>query len=86
VIYPWRRQQGLKRVHRILRAWRGQARFDELRREYTDSSLLAKKLLRTRKPCSRPCCGNPRRWFGKRTPQELRADAMMQEQIVETLL
>ncbi len=26
-----------------------------------------------RKPCSGPCCGNPRKWFGKVTVQELKA-------------
>jgi hypothetical protein len=25
-------------------------------------------------PCSGPCCGNPRRWFGERSVQEHKAD------------
>jgi hypothetical protein len=28
---------------------------------------------KVRKPCSGPCCGNPRKWFGELTIQELRA-------------
>lgn len=27
--------------------------------------------------CSGPCCGNPRKWFGERTLQELRIDEPM---------
>lgn len=28
---------------------------------------------KVRKPCSGPCCGNPRKWFGELTVQELKA-------------
>ena len=28
---------------------------------------------KVRKPCSGPCCGNPRKWFGELTIQELKA-------------
>jgi len=28
---------------------------------------------KVRKPCSGPCCGNPRQWFGELTIQELKA-------------
>jgi hypothetical protein len=31
------------------------------------------KLLHTATPCSCPMCGNPRKYFGHRTIQELRA-------------
>jgi len=31
-------------------------------------------LANTRCPCSRECCGNPRRHFGKLTRQEIRAN------------
>jgi hypothetical protein len=34
---------------------------------------IACRLFNNRTPCSGPCCGNPRRWFGELTVQELRA-------------
>lgn len=29
------------------------------------------QVAQTRKPCSCPMCGNPRKWFGQRTLQEI---------------
>ena len=43
-----------------------------------DDGPLEQAMRFTRVPCSGPCCGNPRRHFGERTPQERRADADLQ--------
>lgn len=44
------------------------------RQFYTVGGQMERWLLRNRKVCSRSCCGNPRRWYGKRTVQELRQE------------
>ena len=38
----------------------------------TDDPRRVGMMARTRKPCSGPRCGNPRKWFGERTVQERR--------------
>jgi hypothetical protein len=38
----------------------------------TDDPRRIGMMARTRKPCSGPCCGNPRKWWGERTVQERR--------------
>jgi hypothetical protein len=32
---------------------------------------------KVRKPCSGSCCGNPRKWFGELTIQELKAPKIL---------
>lgn len=69
--HPWRREAGRCRAQRILRVWRAQAwRYAG---EYDDDGPVARRLLRTRAPCSCPMCGNPRRHWGEHTVQERRA-------------
>lgn len=36
--------------------------------------------------CSSHCCGNPRKWFGERTRQELKADIGKCEQVSEEVI
>ena len=67
-----RREQGIKRVRRVLQVWRGTT--NKFRDVYSDSGEIAKRMVATRVPCSCPMCGNPRRHFGERTIQERRAD------------
>ena len=78
---PWRREKGLNKARKVLRVWRGGSWAMLNGDWYADDGEIAQRLLRTRVPCSGSCCGNPRRWFGKRTRQELIADIEMQEQL-----
>lgn len=74
---PNRREQGLKKVRRVLRIWRAH-------RDYQDTELyqgLEHRMSATRVPCSCPHCGNPRRHFGEKTRQERRADEAMAAQL-----
>lgn len=48
-------------------------------RDIGEDSRLRGKLLHTPALCSCPLCGNPRKYFGHRTIQELRA---LQEELV----
>jgi len=63
------RRHHLKRIKRkmrkILRRWLPE-------REVTDKQVGI--LANTRCPCSRECCGNPRKHFGELTRQEIRAN------------
>ncbi|WGR55647.1 hypothetical protein [Paracoccus versutus] len=43
-----------------------------------DASRIG-KVAHTRVVCSGPCCGNPRRHFGKMTMQERRSPAMLND-------
>jgi len=54
---------------------------------YADDGEIAQGLFKTRTPCSGMCCGNPRKWYGERTRQELIADEDMQCQLedIETI-
>lgn len=63
-------QKAKGRARRILDIWaeRSNGRFDYDERK---CGMMA----RTPVPCSCPSCGNPRRHFGQRTLQELRAEA-----------
>lgn len=36
---------------------------------------------RTHTPCSRPCCGNPRHWYGEKPVQWRRAEAAAEAQL-----
>ena len=36
-------------------------------------------LVTTAQVCSSYCCGNPRKWFGSKTRQELRAEEVIDE-------
>ena len=67
-----RREQGIKRVRRVLQVWRGTT--NKFRDVYSDSGEIAKKMVATRVPCSCPMCGNPRRHFRQKTYQECKAD------------
>jgi hypothetical protein len=77
---PNRLKEGKKRAQKILKSWR---QTTPPRRQflYTDDSPIAKRLIRTRKPCSCPFCGNPRRHFNQLTRQEIIANSIMQSQI-----
>jgi len=54
-----------QKVRKMLRFWLPEC-------EVTDKQVGI--LANTRCPCSRECCGNPRRHFGKLTRQEIRAN------------
>jgi len=56
-----------RKVRKMLRRWLPEQANDEI----TDKEVGV--LANTRCPCSRECCGNPRRHFGKLTRQEIRA-------------
>jgi hypothetical protein len=60
----WRRHHERRMKRRVTSYYGGYARHDP--RE-------TGRIARTRALCSGPCCGNPRRWFGARTLQEIRA-------------
>lgn len=74
---PNRRQAGINKVRRVMRVWRAGWGDPET---CADDGLTAQIMLRTRVRCSGPCCGNPRRHYGQRTRQELRADDMQRVQ------
>ncbi len=79
---PARREQGIKKVRRIMSVWR--QGWGHMHAEfYTDDGYLARRMLHTRCLCSGPCCGNERRHFGLITRQERVADVQMQEWIAE---
>jgi hypothetical protein len=63
-----RRLEGIKRARRILRVWRG------IGLDITEDELSFKGLIHTRQPCSKCCCGNPRRLFGQFSRQEILAE------------
>ncbi len=58
--YSWRDKHGKRRF------------FDSWEDVFERRHLLAKCRSDNRQPCSRSCCGNPRRWFGDVTMQEQR--------------
>ena len=68
-----RREKGKLRVKRVLRVMRETSSHIGID-FYSDDGDYAKRLLRTRHPCSCPMCGNPRRHFGERTLQERTID------------
>jgi hypothetical protein len=47
--------------------------------EYRDR--VARFNCNTRTMCSGICCGNPRRWFGEVTKQELRSDLNVKDEV-----
>lgn len=76
---PQRRQHGIKRAQRVLQVWRGgTSPYSDV---YIEDGRLAQRMLRTRVMCSCPCCGNPRRWFGLKTRQEIQADEAFEAQL-----
>lgn len=77
-----RHSAGLNKVRRVLRAWRGDTVFAS-RGFYDDNSELAKRMLKARVRCSGPCCGNPRRHFGKLTIQEHKANDAFDAALVD---
>ena len=68
-----RRIEGKKKVKRLMRVYRERT-YPHNSEFYTDDGLLAQSLLKNRVRCSRACCGNPRRLWGLKTIQELKAD------------
>jgi len=80
-VHPWRREKGLSKARKILRVWRGGSWAMLNGDWYADDGEIAQGLFRTRTPCSGMCCGNPRKWYGERTRQELIADEDMQNQL-----
>ena len=48
---------------------------------YTENDELKRlnRLVDTPHPCSRHCCGNPRKWFGELTLQEKKAEILFEE-------
>ena len=67
-----RRQQGLRKVRRLLRIYR--ARFPHHSDWYAFGGEIEHQLLKTRVPCSCPMCGNPRHYRDQRTLQEIKSD------------
>lgn len=59
-------------VERIKQKVRKMLRFWPPEREVTDKEVGF--LANTRCPCSKECCGNPRRYFGELTRQEIRTN------------
>jgi len=71
-VNPIRREQGIIRAQRVLAALRGMT--TRYRDFYSDDGEIAKRMIKTRVPCSCPMCGNPRRHLGQKTVQERKAD------------
>ncbi len=67
-----RRQQGLRKAHRLL--WIYRAKFPHHLDWYAFGGEIEHRLLKTRVPCSCPMCGNPRRYRDQRTLQEIVSD------------
>jgi hypothetical protein len=68
-----RREAGIRKAQKVLAVWRATVPA-YLRSDFADDGPIAQRLLRTRVPCSGPCCGNPRRWWGEKTRQERRME------------
>ncbi len=49
----------------------------------TDDPGRIGAMARTPKPCSGPCCGNPRKWWGLPTAQERRQSRGLDEELGE---
>ena len=47
-----------------------------------EGEVAIRKNAATPHPCSSYCCGNPRKWFGELTWQEVRAGIDYREQVV----
>jgi hypothetical protein len=83
---PNRRHEGLKKARRIW--WRFRLRsllrlfFGEEIADAVDKRMF-QNLIHTRSACSGPCCGNPRKWYKRKTRQEVLADLDEKEQIEE---
>jgi hypothetical protein len=75
------RQIGRKLFRTYHGVWPDQVPME--RRKYYRPSVaaLAGIYRKVRKPCSRACCGNPRKWYGEKTRQEKIADIDAAEQI-----
>ena len=80
-----RRQQGIRKVRRVLDVWRNIHWIRDADFYQTDGRL-ARLMLNTRVPCSGPCCGNPRKWFGEKTCQERRADEAETAELIDQIL
>jgi hypothetical protein len=69
-----RRLRGIRKVRRVVAIWRSCNHWAQLDDFYAVNGELEKMMRKTRVPCSGICCGNPRKWFGKKTKQELMSD------------
>jgi hypothetical protein len=75
-----RRQAGIKKLRRVFRAWRRDQK-DIASGIYDTESWLGQRMLNARTMCSGSCCGNPRRWDGKKARDERRADEALTEEL-----
>lgn len=71
-----------KKVERIVDLW------DSKIHTWTpeEKEKQIQRSLKARKRCSRSCCGNPRKWSGRRTYQELKADVEFEEELNSMLM
>ena len=87
MIQPWRREAGKRKVARILTAWRGQSTVQVMQQRYgEDYSLdgrIGHSLFANQTPCSCPMCGNPRKWYRRRSYHERQADEAFAQQIAD---
>jgi len=68
-----RRELGIKRARRLLRIYREADTGNRTNGYYDEGGEYEKHLIHTRKPCSCAMCGNPRKYFGEKTRQEIEA-------------
>ena len=80
---PWRRAEGLKRVRRVLRIWRGGWQDIIGDGFYEEGGPLEQAMFANRKMCSCPMCGNPRKWNSRRSYHERQADEAFKQQMRE---
>lgn len=78
----WRRAQRERARNRARRHLRDKQWFSAPYRLWSDSEVevVVSKNAITPHPCSAHCCGNPRKWFGDATMQELKADGWEKDQ------
>lgn len=78
-----RRQKGLQKARKLLAVYRNT---NQLHKEfYEEGGILEKHLINTRVPCSCQMCGNPRKYFGELTRQELKSIEEMKAEIEDLL-
>lgn len=72
----WRRAQRERVIARTRRWMKDNGWFTEPFTRWSDSECeeVVRKNAITPHPCSGHCCGNPRKWFGQATRQEVIAD------------
>jgi hypothetical protein len=74
----WRRAQRERIIARTERWMRSHGWFTTPYKRWDDEEARrhVRVNARTPHPCSSHCCGNPRKWFGTKTLQEVRADLL----------